>query len=108
MNQLLTSFHAALEDITERAMNADLYLAELKNAGMGNFNYVLASDSGFQVRSNRFQPYILELSEQLNKLRVVSDNEIKAALPELLKKLELLLKTLMSFEKSLQVNEKLK
>jgi len=78
-----------------QAIDADNALDELKKAGHGKFSYVFTAEEGFSTRSNRFQPYIQELAEELNSLKQAPS---AAKLETMVRKLGLLLQTLQALK----------
>ena len=106
MNELMASFKQTIEDITAQATQADMQLATLNQAGMGKFNHIMSQDSGFVVRSNRFQPYVLELTEQYLSLEAMSPEQQKTQIPVMVKKMEVLLRTLVQLQQSIDAENK--
>jgi hypothetical protein len=87
--------------LTTLIFDADAALDALQKSGKGKFETVFSEQHGFDVSSKRFLPYVEELALQIAKLSEGSENEAKAALPTIVKKMELLLSTLEQFKKTL-------
>lgn len=88
--------------IYRKAIDADNALAQLQQSGKGKFSNIFTDDAGFTVRSKRFMPYVEELSNQIAELAQKDDQTIQAALPEVVRKIELLMKTLTQFQATLK------
>lgn len=68
-NQLIQDkLNLSLKEIYPLAQKADEQLERLKSEKKGNFSAIFQTDSGFQAQSNRFLPYLIELSEDVRKL----------------------------------------
>ena len=88
--------------IYRKAIDADQSLNQLQQSGKGKFSHIFTDGSGFTVRSKRFMPYVEELSNQIAELSQQDDEKIQAALPDVVKKIELLMVTLSQFQQSLK------
>ena len=88
--------------IYRKAIDADQSLNQLQQSGKGKFSHIFGEDSGFTANSKRFMPYVEELSNQIAELSQKDDQTIQAALPSVVKKIELLMKTLTQFQGSLK------
>jgi hypothetical protein len=80
--------------IYRKAIDADGTLAKLQQNGKGKFNNVFTEDAGFSVQSKRFMPYVKELANQIVVLEKASAEDLQNELPDIVKKMELLLSTL--------------
>ena len=88
--------------IYRKAIDADQSLNQLQQSGKGKFSHIFAEDTGFTANSKRFMPYVEELSNQIAELSQKDDQTIQNALPIVVKKIELLMKTLSQFQDSLK------
>ncbi|MCV2883581.1 hypothetical protein OE749_02565 [Aestuariibacter sp. AA17] len=88
--------------IYRKAIDADNTLNALQKDGKGKFSNIFNSNEGFRVSSKRFMPYVEELSNDIAELSQKDDATIQAALPSVVQKLELLMKTLNQFQQSLR------
>lgn len=91
-----------MQVIYRKAIDADQQLNQLQQSGKGKFSHIFDSDTGFNVTSKRFMPYVEDLSNQIAELSQKEDAVIQAALPEVVKKIEMLMKTLTQFQSSLK------
>lgn len=80
-----------------QAIDADAKLDQLKKAGHGKFASIFTKEQGFTQTSNRFQPYVSELLEELQLLQEATEFD-QAKLESLVRKLGLLLQTLQAFK----------
>ena len=88
--------------IYRKAIDADQALNQLQQSGKGKFSYIFSDGSGFTVRNKRFMPYVEELSNEIAELSQQQDSVIQAALPTVVKKIELLMVTLTQFQGTLK------
>lgn len=102
MQTVLETLADNIQLIYRKALDADQSLAGLQQSGKGKFQNVFADDSGFSVQSKRFMPYVEELAKQVAGLNGASQQQMAEALPDLVKKIELMLKTLSRFQESLK------
>ncbi|MCC2617917.1 hypothetical protein LJ739_16815 [Aestuariibacter halophilus] len=102
MQGILDKLAENLQHIYRQAIDADDALAKLAQQGHGKFQNVFAADAGFSVASKRFMPYVEEVAKQVAELSDADDKVLKAALPALVKKIELLHVTLANFKSSLK------
>ncbi|MGQ8364988.1 hypothetical protein [Glaciecola sp. 1036] len=100
MNNLIDAFNDNLQIAYRKAVDADNNLDKLQKDGKGKFAAIFPDDSPFETSSKRFIPYVQEIASDVEQLQQLSEQEIKAALPETVKKLELLLATLVKFKTS--------
>ncbi|GAC16920.1 hypothetical protein [Aliiglaciecola lipolytica] len=90
-----------MQVIYRKAIDADEALAKLQQSGKGKFNHIFAEDAGFSVQSKRFVPYVKELAVEVAKLEENQQSQIEQKLPDIVKKMELLLSTLSQFKVTL-------
>lgn len=90
-----------MQVIYRKAIDADDSLAKLQQSGKGKFNHVFTEDAGFAVKSKRFMPYVKELAQQIADLDGISEQQLQSRLPEIVKKMEMLLTTLSQFKVTL-------
>lgn len=102
MQNLFDKLSENMQVIYRKAIDADQALDQLQASGKGKFNLIFAEDAGFTARSKRFSPYVEELGKQVAGLNDASEADIKAALPDVVKKMELMLSTLSHFQASLK------
>ena len=102
MQTLLDKLTENMQLIYRKAIDADQALDKLQQSGKGKFANVFAADAGFDVQSKRFMPYVEEVGAQIAKLANAEQADMQQNLPVIVKKMELLLKTLSSFQASLK------
>ncbi|GAB5379863.1 MAG: hypothetical protein Alis3KO_14050 [Aliiglaciecola sp.] len=90
-----------MQVIYRKAIDADDSLAKLQQSGKGKFNHIFTQDAGFSVQSKRFMPYVKELAQQVADLENTDEEKMQAKLPEIVKKMEMLLTTLSQFKVTL-------
>ncbi|GLR72638.1 hypothetical protein [Agaribacter marinus] len=100
MNKLLEALHTNLEQTYRKAVDADNSLNALQQDGKGKFSTIFGDDSPFTTRSKRFIGYVQELAEDIQALKALDEDALKAQLPTVVKKLELLLATLSQFKQT--------
>ena len=83
--------------ILKKSLAADATLQDLRSKDKAKFQAVFKEDAGFKAKSDTFQPYVEEVADEL---LIWQKNQDKNQLVTLVKKIELLLKTLANFEQS--------
>ena len=83
-----------LKDIYPLAQKADEQLEQLKKEDKGKFAAIFQQDSGFGARANRFLPYLIELSEEVQALPEQPEAELPLQLQKLVGKIQLMHKVL--------------
>ena len=101
MLQVFQKLAENMQLIYRKAIDADAALDALQKNGKGKFETVFSEEHGFTVSSKRFLPYVEELALEIAKLSEANEEAAKAALPAVVKKMELLLSTLGQFKKTL-------
>lgn len=102
MQNLFDKLSENMQVIYRKAIDADQALDQLQATGKGKFNLIFAEDAGFAARSKRFAPYVEELGKQVAVLNDADETQLKSALPDVVRKMELMLKTLSHFQASLK------
>ncbi|GAA6182825.1 MULTISPECIES: hypothetical protein [Alteromonadaceae] len=87
--------------IYRKSIDADEALSKLQQSGKGKFNHIFAEDAGFAVQSKRFMPYVKELAAEVASLETADQAQFESSLPEIVKKMELLLSTLSQLKTTL-------
>ncbi|MFT2089589.1 hypothetical protein [Paraglaciecola sp. 2405UD69-4] len=100
MQTIIQTLSENVQVIYRKSIDADQGITQLQQSGKGKFSAIFAEDAGFKANSKFFKPYVEELAKQVLELENKPDETIKAALPELVKKIELLLTTLNQFQKN--------
>lgn len=101
MSKIIDALNENLKLIYRKALDADANLDGLQKSGKGKFNTIFTQESGFKTSSKRFAPYVEELAEDVLNLTKANEEQLNQQLPPLVKKIELLLKTLEQFKKTL-------
>lgn len=102
MQNIFDKLTENMQLIYRKAIDADKSLDNLQKSGKGKFSNIFAGDTGFSVQSKRFMPYVEELGGAIAKLADADKQMIEEALPDIVKKMELLLVTLSNFQNSLK------
>jgi len=97
-SKLYHQLQANLKLIYHRAIDADARLDALSNQGEGKFESIFVDDGLFSNHAKRFLPYVEEAALNLEQLKG-KPQELEKQLPQLVKQIERLHKTLASFEK---------
>ena len=90
-----------MQTLYRKAVDADQALDALQRDKKGKFSAVFASDSGFTTSSKRFVPYVEEIALDWQAMKDMNEEQTKAALAPLVKKIELALITVTQFQQSL-------
>ena len=104
MENLINSLEENLKELYRKAVDADNQINELKKQGHGKFTAIFLDQNIFEIKSDKFMPYLEHTAEQILKLkessRPVAENqqEIEA----IVKKLHLLHTTLAEFKAALK------
>ena len=101
----MQAIHQKLQDTIQtlyrKAVDADQALDHLQKDQKGKFAAVFTADSPFNTSSKRFGPYVEEIAQDWQALKAMAEEEAKAALPLLIKKIELALDTIAQFQSTL-------
>ena len=101
MDSVHQQLQETLQTLYRKAVDADQILDQLQHQQQGKFAAIFADDSGFSTRSKRFGPYVEEIAQDWQALKAMAEEEAKAALPLLIKKIELALVTIAQFQSTL-------
>ncbi len=97
MDSVHQQLQETLQTLYRKAVDADARLDQLQQQQKGKFAAIFAEDSGFTTRDKRFSPYVEEIAQVWQALKTLPEDEAKAALVPLVKKIELALATLGQF-----------
>lgn len=100
MQSIIQTLSDNVQVIYRKSIDADQIISRLQQDGKGKFSAVFAKDAGFKTDSRLFKPYVEELGADVLALEGQSEEQIKQALPLIVKKIELMLKTLSQFQKT--------
>ena len=100
MQKIIQTLSENVQVIYRKSIDADKTISHLQHDGKGKFSAVFSQDAGFTASSKFFKPYVEELAQEILDLEKQSEASIKAALPAVVKKVELLLTTLSQFQKN--------
>ena len=87
----------SLKKIYSLALKADERLEVLNKANVGKFSSIFQDCSGFSSRSNRFLPYLVELSDEVKVLSLVEAENQGAKIKDILGKIKLMHQVLIKF-----------
>ena len=100
MQSIIQSLSENVQVIYRKAIDADQVISRLQHDGKGKFSAIFAKDAGFTISSRLFKPYVEELANDVLALEQKDQVAVKEQLPRLVKKIELILKTLNQFQKT--------
>ncbi|MGM0526301.1 primosomal replication protein PriC [Idiomarina seosinensis] len=92
MTQIEDKLQQHLQVIYRQVVDADAYLDNLREQGKAQFQDVFADNKIFDTRSNRFQPYLKEITENVEKWQQQPDD--KELLQTIVQQLQLMTETL--------------
>ncbi|MGM0480383.1 MAG: primosomal replication protein PriC [Pseudomonadota bacterium] len=92
MTQIEEKLQQHLQVLYRQVVDADSYLDDLRQQGKAKFQDVFADNQVFTTSSNRFQPYLQEVTENVEQWQLQQDNE--ALLQVIVQQLQLLTETL--------------
>ncbi|MDM7861704.1 hypothetical protein QTP81_13970 [Alteromonas sp. ASW11-36] len=98
MQALHQQLHDNLQLIYRKAIDADAAIDSLQQQGKGKFSTIFDAQSGFTTEARRFGPYVKELATDIEGLKNADEAELEKQLPQVVKKIELLFKTLGEFK----------
>lgn len=81
-----------LQVLYRQTVDADAYLDDLRQQGKAKFQDVFADNATFTTKSNRFQPYLKEVTENIERWQ--QDKENEQLLQTIVQQLQLLTETL--------------
>lgn len=102
MQTIIQKLGENVQLIYRKAIDADNIITQLQQEGKGKFSAVFPKEAGFEANSKFFKPYVEELAKTVVELAEESEDVVKAALPDLVAKIELLLTTLTNFQKTVR------
>ena len=100
MQTIIQTLSENVQVIYRKSIDADQVISRLQHDGKGKFSVVFAEDAGFITSSRLFKPYVEELANEVLGLEQKNQDALKEQLPNLVKKIELMLKTLNQFQKT--------
>jgi|TARA_R110000868_G_scaffold49640_2_gene159840 hypothetical protein len=100
MQSIIQSLSENVQVIYRKAIDADQVISRLQHDGKGKFSAIFAKDAGFTTSSRLFKPYVEELANDVLALEQKDQVAVKEQLPSMVKKIELILKTLNQFQKT--------
>jgi primosomal protein N'' len=102
MQSIIQKLGENVQIIYRKAIDADSIISQLQKDGKGKFTAVFPKEAGFDTNSKFFKPYAEELAKTVVELSEQPEDQVKQALPDLVAKIELLLKTLANFKQTLK------
>lgn len=100
MQTIIQTLSENIQIIYRKSIDADQTISRLQNDGKGKFSAVFSEDAQFATSSRFFKPYVEELANEVLALEKQTQEEMKERLPLIVKKIELMLKTLGQFQKT--------
>ncbi|UAA38317.1 hypothetical protein KIH87_16765 [Paraneptunicella aestuarii] len=102
MDSVISQLKENLQVLYRKAIDADASLAKLQAQGKGKFGSIFEESIGFQISSKQFKPYVEELSKDVDLLQGANEEEMQQSLTDVVKKMEIMFKTLAQFQQSLK------
>ncbi len=78
----------SLKDIYPLALEADEQLELLQKNEKGRFSAVFHADSGFLVNGNRFLPYLIELNDEIQSLKIMDSANQLPKITDIVRKIK--------------------
>lgn len=102
MEAVISKLNENLQVLFRKALDADKALDQLKDQGKGKHSAIFPKEAGFTTSSDRFTPYIAELSDDISNLNEFSEKReqenFKLTLSAVVKKMESVFVTLAQFK----------
>ncbi|EKE84557.1 hypothetical protein [Idiomarina xiamenensis] len=92
MQALEEKLQQHLQNLYRQVLDADQYIDDMRRQGQAKFADIFTEDSVFNVRSNKFQPYLTETTDYFQQWQNDKNNE--ELLQALVQRLQLLTETL--------------
>ncbi|MCF2949072.1 hypothetical protein L0668_13200 [Paraglaciecola aquimarina] len=102
MQKIIQKLGENVQLIYRKAIDADQIISQLQNHGKGKFSAIFPAEAGFSANSKYFKPYVEELAKTVVELSEQPESDLKTELPDLVAKIELLLKTLSHFQQTVR------
>lgn len=104
MENLINSLEDNLKELYRKAVDADNSINELKKQGHGKFAAIFPEQTLFDLKADKFMPYLEQTAEQILKLRdsKVPLEQNQQEIEAIVKKLHLLHTTLAEFKAALK------
>lgn len=99
---VLNQLQENIKIIYHKAVDADKKLAVLREQKKASFAQIFSVETIFKNHSDTFLPYVEELAADLQAIQVDDDEHYKKLLPNIVTKIELLLKMLTAFNANLK------
>ncbi|MFO6423748.1 hypothetical protein [Motilimonas sp. KMU-193] len=101
--QILNSLKENIQLIYRQSVDADQAIASLKEQDKAKFSAIFGDNTPFRTRSPLFLVHVEELAADLLALQQSNDDDdFKRTLAELVKKIEMMFKTLQAFKQGLK------
>lgn len=104
MQAIQNQLQETLQTLYRKAIDADNALNQLQREQKGKFQTIFNDDQGFSTQAKRFSPYVEEIASDWQAWQKMNEEEARAALPPMVKKIELLFSTINQFQTSLTKN----
>lgn len=101
MQEIHQQLQDTIQTLYRKSIDADHSLDRLQQDQKGKFAAIFPAEAGFDTEAKRFGPYVEEVTRDWQALKDMNDDEAKAALPPLVKKIEMMLTTLAHFQATL-------
>lgn len=102
MDAVIEKLNENLQVLYRKAIDADKALEQLTGQGKAKHSSVFPKEAGFNTSSNRFAPYVAELTDDIAQLSRIleeaGESQFNSSLSAAVKKMESLFVTLAQFK----------
>lgn len=104
MENLINSLEDNLKELYRKAIDADAQINTLKKQGHGKFTAIFTDETLFDLKADKFMPYLEQTAEQILKLKEseLSAQDSQQEIELIVKKLHLLHTTISEFRAALK------
>jgi len=106
MQAIIAKLNENLQLLYRKAVDADSVIEQLQSQGKGRHQAVFQTEAGFRTKSNKFVPYVAELTDEVALLQQLlaeqKESEFKLQLAGLVKKIEAAFITLDNFNRAVE------
>ena len=88
IEQIQTHLTGALKELYPLAMKADEQLEALQQDNKGKFSAIFQKEAGFVAEANRFLPYLVELNDEIQSLKIMAAENQQPKINSVLKKIQ--------------------
>ncbi len=97
IEQIQTHLIEALKELYPLAMKADEQLEQLQSEDKGKFTAIFQKEAGYGVEANNFLPYLIELNDEIQSLKMMEPQNQQNKIKQILAKIKEMHKVLANF-----------